>query len=302
MAESTEPEPVNKVTLPSDPEFQKLKQQTAAERAKDRRYTRWGFWISMVFGVVGLIYGYLGYEASKQYPALTYAVHPIKTELQRPDFDDQFKFFHRGKPVESNTVTAVQVAIWNEGTKSIRATDMLERAVLTMPPGVRILSAKIKTASRDVCRFRLHDDSEGDMAQGILGLSWHVLEPNDGAVVQLIYAGAADQQPRLKGVVEGQRAVIEIPYQKPERASSAVRTNDWTVGLLRGFLPLITGVFVGLGTIHLMNQWDHVRRKRFGGRFGLTSMVFIPTVILILYVMIYKWTLDAGTSRTPFGW
>src|SRR5665213_717698 len=81
------------------------------------------FWFS-IFGTVTTILGFVlsiyFYRAAQVKPLLTFGVHPLKTELQRPDFDKELGFIYKGKPIESESITSVQVSIWNAGTRSIR--------------------------------------------------------------------------------------------------------------------------------------------------------------------------------------
>src|ERR1700680_86985 len=55
------------------------------------------FWLSIV-GTVGTLIGILlsvyFYQASQIKPLLTFSVHPLKTELQRPDFDKELGFIY----------------------------------------------------------------------------------------------------------------------------------------------------------------------------------------------------------------
>jgi hypothetical protein len=100
----------------------------APERVKDWRSNIFFFWLSIV-GTFGTLFG-VGlsvyfYQASKIKPLLTFSIHPLRTELQRPDFDKELGFIYKGKPVESESITSIQMSIWNAGTRSIRDSDVL---------------------------------------------------------------------------------------------------------------------------------------------------------------------------------
>ncbi len=130
--------------------------------------------------------------------------------MQRPDYDKELGFIYKGKPVDSESITSVQVSIWNAGTRSIRESDVLEPFRLVLPDRAAILSARVKKTTRPICGFEVLDNQE-DYKSGTCHLKWRILEPGDGAVLQIIYAGSARYDPKLEGTVEGQRngTVIE---------------------------------------------------------------------------------------------
>ena len=184
----------------------------APERVGDWRSHIFFFWLSIV-GTVGTFFGVVlsvyFYQASQVKPLLTFGVHPLKTELQRPDYDKELGFIYKGKPVESESITSVQVSIWNAGTRSIRDSDILDPFRLVMPDGSAILSVRAKKTSRPICGFEILGNQE-DYKSGTCRLKWRILEPGDGAVLQIIYAGSARRDPKLEGAVEGQRDGIVV--------------------------------------------------------------------------------------------
>jgi hypothetical protein len=185
---------------------------TMPEGGGDWRSHIFFFWFSIV-GTVGTLSGVVlsvyFYQASQIKPLLTFGVHPLKTELQRPDFDKELGFIYKGKPIESESITSVQVSIWNAGTRSIRESDVLDPFRLAMPDGSAILSVRAKKTSRPISGFEILGNQE-DYKSGICPLKWRILEPGDGAVIQIIYAGGARRDPTLVGAVEGQRNGIVV--------------------------------------------------------------------------------------------
>ena len=170
------------------------------------------FWLGIVGTVgtlIGIVLSFYFYQASQIKPLLTFSVHPLKTELQRPDFDKQLGFIYKGKPVNSESVTSVQVCIWNAGTRSIRDSDVLDPFRLVMPDAAAILSVRVKKTARPICGFECVDNPD-DYSSGICHVKWRILEPGDGAVLQIIYAGSARHDPTLAGAVEGQRDGIVV--------------------------------------------------------------------------------------------
>jgi len=170
------------------------------------------FWLGIVGTVgtlIGIVLSVYFYQASQIKPLLTFSVHPLKTELQRPDFDKELGFIYKGMPVNSESITSVQVCIWNAGTKAYGISDVLDPFRLVMPDGAAILSVRVKKTARPICDFEAVDNQE-DYKSGTCHVTWRILEPGDGAVLQIIYAGSARQDPKLAGAVEGQRDGIVV--------------------------------------------------------------------------------------------
>ena len=200
---------------------------TAPEAVGDWHSHIFFFWLG-ISGTVGtLFFGVLSvyfYQASKIKPLLTFGVHPLKTELQRPDFDKELGFIYKGNPLDSESITSVQVSIWNAGTRSIRDSDVLDHFRLVMPDGAAILSVRTKKTSRPICGFVSLGNQE-DYKSGICRLKWRILEPGDGAVLQIIYAGSARRDPKLEGIVEGQRDGIVVEEYNLNLSRTAIEDS-----------------------------------------------------------------------------
>jgi hypothetical protein len=83
---------------------------------------------------------------------------------------------------------AVQVAVWNQGRETIRKSDVLRPLVIkTDTPILEVVVRK--EARPGIVGLKL-DESESE--KGRLGVSWDILEENDGGVIQLIMSAASD--------------------------------------------------------------------------------------------------------------
>ena len=197
---------------PSNTAAQPLPDKVASPPHGDGNWRDHNFWfgiVGVVIGIIGIVLAVYFYQASKIKPLLMFGVHPLKTELQRPDYDKELGFIYKGKPVDSDSITSIQVSIWNAGTRSIRGSDVLDPFLLVMPDRSAILSVRVKKTSRPICGFELLDNQE-DYKSGTCRLKWRILEPSDGVVLQIIYAGSARRDPTLEGVVEGQRDGVVV--------------------------------------------------------------------------------------------
>ena len=104
-------------------------------------------------------------------------------------------------------VTAAQVAIWNDGTESIRPENVLSPVCILLHPSVTILEAKIRKVSRGVIGAAVNVSR---LTDGVVPVTWKILEHNDGAVIQLIFAGSTETDIAVDGIVEGQPTVLHV--------------------------------------------------------------------------------------------
>jgi hypothetical protein len=276
------------------------------------------FWLG-ILGTVGTLIGivlsiYL-YRASQVKPILTFGVLPLKTELQRPDYDKELGFVYQGKLVDSASITAVQVAIWNAGTKSIRETDVLEPFHLVMPDAAAILSVRVKKMSRPICGFEFVNN-QTDYVSGKCLLKWRILEPDDGVVLQVIYAGSARHDPTLEGVVEGQKTGIVVEHYDigpdkrtitsqipPFRVAGIIILLIVCVSLMMFSKSLQAKTLVGkqmAGEIAVAEK-ELARLKKMAGPMPAISWLIILVAIVLLVggllAMLYGLTVGP-----PFGW
>ena len=276
------------------------------------------FWLG-IGGTVTTIFSvalnvYL-YRASQIKPMLTFGVLPLKTELQRPDYDKELGFVYQGKLVDSASITAVQVAIWNAGTKSIRETDVLEPFHLVMPDAAAILSVRVKKMSRPICGFEFVNN-QTDYVSGKCLLKWRILEPDDGVVLQVIYAGSARHDPTLEGVVEGQKTGIVVEHYDigQDKQTVTSQISSYRVGgiflivivvaLLMAFaksLQTKTPVGKQMAVEIAVAEKELARLKKMAGPMPPVSwlIMFIAVVLLVGGLGALLYGLPKGP---PFGW
>lgn len=153
---------------------------------------------------------------------------------------------YRDTPITSD-VTATQVSVWNAGKESIKREHILKPVVIKTLNNCRILEAKIQKSVRSVSEVDL-DTSQ--MAKGEIGLSWKILERNDGALIQLIYEGTPAIELRATSVIEGQGdvnvALKPAPIRKkPEDSRRDMAKVEMVAGIFFAVLTCVQllGIF-----------------------------------------------------------
>jgi hypothetical protein len=115
---------------------------------------------------------------------------------------------YKGKPITTD-VYVCRLYIWNAGAETIHRDNILEPIQIELLPNAPILDATIRKVSRPVAGVVL-DTSQMD--KGILSVSWKLLEHNDGAVVDVIYASDREGRVQVSGVIEQQPQVRTRAY------------------------------------------------------------------------------------------
>jgi hypothetical protein len=153
--------------------------------------------------IISIPLGIYLYFAGSRSRNLDFYVSPTTTTIVKSGETSNLRVLYGDKPVTTD-VTGLQVVVWNDGQEAIHSQDVLDPIVIkTSAP---ILEARIRQVSRETTRFAV-DPSRA--TEGRLGVSWKILEHNDGAVIQLIVAGNSPSI-RYEGTVEGQRELSVV--------------------------------------------------------------------------------------------
>lgn len=104
----------------------------------------------------------------------------------------------------------VRVYFWNAGNTPITKVEILEPLTITLSVGSEILDAKTLKISRDLTfiTFDARDDK-----RNTADVNFELLEPNDGAALQITYAGPRDAKLEFHGATIGapQPSIKEVP-------------------------------------------------------------------------------------------
>lgn len=169
-------------------------------------------WVQLVlamFGIVGVVLAVVGIvlvASVEKDRCLVYAINPVRTKIVTTDQASELEITYLGEALGNVDITAVQIAIWNSGELPIWLDDVLEPIVIVAEPALRILEATVRHPSRSVTQLHV-DESPELLQQGIVRLSWRILETGDGASIQLIYLGSENVEFAVQGTVAGQKNI-----------------------------------------------------------------------------------------------
>ena len=192
------------------------------------------------FGVAGMLAGiFLSiyfYFQGQSHRVLSFYRYKNSAVVVKAGQASKMSVNFNGKVV-SGDITAAQFAVWNSGNQSIRPENILEPIRVSSSGNVTILEARVRFISRSVTGFDLDVD---EAEKGHLGFKWKILEPKDGAVIQIVFAGPPSTQFTVDGTVESQGRVRDY--------TSAVETpqEQRGIGVTAGFWLGIGMVIVGV--------------------------------------------------------
>jgi hypothetical protein len=209
-------------------------------------------------------------------------VNPVKTIVVKGGETSALRVLHGDQEVKGD-VTAAQVAIWNGGSESIRPENILGPVRLVLHPPAAILEASVRKASRGVIGASL-DTSR--LAVGIINVTWKILERNDGAVIQLIFAGPAQTDIEVEGIVEGQPTVFRL-----EPPTEKTTSDRW--------LTRVEGIF-GLFVLCLFVWWNW-HRRRSGEQLGRFDRIVPWVLVLTVSMWVVGELLELRQLGPPFG-
>lgn len=253
----------------------------------------------VLFGIVGSLASVISiplaiyfYTEAKQVPLLTYYVHPSRAVVVKAGQASKLTIDYANKEIKSD-ITAVQIAIWNQGKSPIKKGSILKPIVLRTENGVPILEVSIRKISRDVTNLVL-DSQDND--KGRVTLSWDILERNDGGIVQLIYAGGPETKITVDGVIEGQEGIAQlqsaVTLQSSEEQLRSERKANRYMGL---FVTSMGGLTAMLSVILFV--WSLRKGTRFDFRLDWILLV-LPFAILATGVYMLTQAQEVGP---PFG-
>ncbi len=256
------------------------------------------FFAQPIVGIAGSIASIIGialsiyfFMVSREVPELTYFVHPAKAAVVRSGQTSGLTVMFDGQNLNGD-ITATQIAIWNAGRKSVRSENILQPLVIRTTNHAKILEARVQKVTRDVVGLSL-DTSR--LSFGEVGVSWNILEQNDGGVVQIIYAGNERTGIEANAVLERQAKILCQEYNSSisSPGEEYSRHQGWE-GRYFIYMPALTAfvIFVNLSLV------IHKRRKV---GLGWSRPYWVVIICIILLIGMSVWALLYNSAGPPFG-
>jgi len=239
--------------------------------------------IGTIVGIAGLIFAIQTLESRE----LVYLVNPARAIVVKTGAATSLHVFYGQQELKSD-VTAVQIELWNKGKKAIHpaANEILRPIVIQTSPSVPILEATLRKKSRDVVDISL---DKSHLSEGKLGVSWNILEHEDGGILQLVYAGSPDVAITVSGVLEGQRKVTELHAKESDMDAKSVplgKSGRLRVRLLNIFFPTFSIALMVFTAIRLGRPTLFRRPYRFRRVSFIMDILFVIMCVLYLFMIV----------------
>ena len=164
---------------------------------------------------------------------IRYTTSASPTTIVKNGQSSNLRVYYQDKELTSD-VTSIQIAIWNAGRESVKRENILSKTLaLKLNPPSRILEARVKKVTRNIVNFQL-DTSES--AAGILNCSWDILEPGDGALLEVFQAGT------FAGIVSEGAIEGQVPVRRVILGEQPLFLYRWQIAVLS-----IIAVLIALG-------------------------------------------------------
>lgn len=204
---------------------------------------------AILIGIAGLMAAYYFYRQSVLERTPTFLVDPVRATIidsSGPRLSDLSVLYH-GKPVGDRSVTAVRVYFWNSGRMPIRRSDVLRPVECVLPTDSEILDFRVLKSSRDITGIAL--SAAAGNPGNRLEVGFDIPEKDDGAALQIIYAGPQDAAIHFEGVIVGAAQptlkAVRAPRSSEQAFERLNRIIGWG-GMLLGALLVGVAVFLRL--------------------------------------------------------
>ena len=246
--------------------------------------------LSILIGLISITLAIYFYVSSKEKRELVYFVNPVRTEIvKKGDFSNLEVYYNS---LKLNTdVTAVQIAFWNEGELPIKKENILKNIEIDISPA-EFLEVTVRKVTRDVTHFAMDANNFNNKK---IGITWDILEEDDGGVIQIIYAGKSDLDISVTGVIEGQKVIEEYKYSGNIKSASEQFKQRYLSGIELIIFYLI-GVLILFFFGFLISFLKRLKIKKI---FFFGIFVIIVVVVFLLIYNIEKIIINENVP--PFG-
>lgn len=244
--------------------------------------------VGTLFGLIGIILSIYFYFQSRESRNLVYTISSSRALVVDSQKASRLQVLYLDRIIYSDIV-AIQLAIWNEGKQSIKKANILENIKIKASDSVQILETSVRKVSRKVTKFSILKNINNNIP-----LTWDILENNDGAVVQVLYAGKLDAKFFIDGVIEGQSAIRKITIDDSKDQPSPIFL------IIFGSVFLFFGYFVLFKSRSFGHLFDTARPINQKLILGKNMMIALLLGMPISFIIVGIYSLIVEPPTVPF--
>jgi len=250
---------------------------------------RWIAAASLAIGIIGIAVAVYFYRRTEKKRVPTFMVNPVRRSLVQPELAkfEKFSLLYEGTEVGKRGITAIQVFFWNSGSLEILSSQVLRPYSISISDG-RILSWSFIKTNRGVIQPQL---VRADENFNSLDLSFAVLEPGDGAVIEIVYDGPPVAKVEIDGVCVGSQRPTVLPSDGRSFSTRREQLLDANIGYIALMIMACTVIPILFGVIWII-------KKLFSERTGLMLiLVFMGCLVAFLILNIIRDQYSRATRK-----
>jgi len=240
--------------------------------------------ISILIAIISIILAIYFYETGKEKRELMFYCNPIKTTLIKGGQISSLEVYVNNEKITQD-ITAVQIAIWNNGKRPIERSDILKDVIVYSDPKVPFISAEIYKTSRDVIGVKIN---KAHLAEGYIPISWKILEQNDGGIIQIIYKGGPDIKILMKGTIIGQKEITAQSFKGKILSQKEQLIKIHEERFIIKFMLLFGSIYMFMIFLYQKLRLKKIKSPLFKYRkfiiiiAGIFSVIFFITFLIIM--------------------
>jgi hypothetical protein len=189
--------------------------------------------------VIAIILAVYFYQKSRRFKRPAYAVTTKNLILDYSSKLRDLQILFKGKDVRNLSVS--KIAIWNDGTETIRNSDIADADPLQISSDAEFLDSTIVFTTSPAIQFGVQPRGN------ILRVGFDFLDKNQGGIIQVVHTGSSSEKILLTGSVKGALPTVRRTFESTEgltQVQYALPIGFGLIGLI-GALATIVG-FLGV--------------------------------------------------------
>ena len=233
---------------------------------------------TLIGAIIGIVISWIFYRLQKRRKELSWSIENINLIRGYSSlFDNKLEIRYAGNEIENLTIS--RITLWNSGNETIDKQDVAIPLFMAPAEDLTVLDVEILKASTIGNRFEVKRLTGSDA----LVVSFDYVDPNQGAVIQIIHTGTTVLPFQVYGEVKG---VKEIGFKwkgaDRERLMHIVLLIFAIFSSIPAFLDIYQRFFVGNLSPYAPPIW-----------------LSIATSFLVIALVIFEIQIFRKTARIP---
>lgn len=250
--------------------------------------------IGTATGVIGLVLAVVLYAKALPSRKVIVMEQGTRSIVFNKDAPSNLRVLFEGEPITNQSVFATQLTLWNAGNQSIRPEHVLTPITIGVTSSSRIVEARVLRSSRAVCEVQPVVEPDRSSVR----IDWRILEPDDGAIVQLTVAGDIEGTLRPAGILEagGDVRAVRVQRQAAKDNSELWPNRPSVIQWVQNGLVLMFFLAVGSRMLYTGTRGSR-KATATSGRLEAAMLILFGGVFIVAAVIAAFAMIDATWLR-----